>query len=87
MSTVHIPAALRRLTGGKDRVEATGETVGELIQDLAERFPGLAAELVVDGELSPHMAVSVDDELSSAGLLEPVQETSDVHFVPPLGGG
>ena len=87
MSTVHIPAALRRLTGGKDRVEATGDTVGELIQDLAERYPRLAAELVVDGELSPHVAVSVDDELSSAGLLEPVRETSDVHFVPPLGGG
>ena len=47
----------------------------------------LRAALVQDGELPPHLAVSVDDVIASAGLDEPVTEKSEVHFVPPLGGG
>jgi len=87
MATVFIPAALRRLTGGADRASARGTTVRELVDDLAARFPELRAALVRDGELPPHLAVSVDDVIASAGLDEPVGETSEVHFVPPLGGG
>jgi len=87
MSTVYIPAPLRRLTGGVEHVTASGATVGELIDDLESRFPGLRDALVQDGELAPHLAVSVDDVVAAAGLAEPVGEGSEVHFVPPLGGG
>ncbi|MDG2303117.1 MAG: MoaD/ThiS family protein [Candidatus Binatia bacterium] len=87
MSTVYIPAPLRRLTGGIDRAEASGQTVGELIDDLEARFPGLRAAFVENGNLVPHLAVSVDDVVASAGLDEPVAPESEVHFVPPLGGG
>ena len=87
MSLVYIPAPQRRLTGGAERVVAKGATVGELLDDIDARFPGLRAALVEDGELAPHLAVSVDGVLSSSGLDEPVCDNSEVHFVPPLGGG
>lgn len=87
MSTVYIPAALRRLTRGADRLPATGDTVGALLDDLEDRFPGLRAALVRDDALVPHLAVSVDDVLADAGLDEPVGPQSEIHFVPPLGGG
>ncbi len=87
MSTVYIPAALRRLTGGVDTATADGRTVGELLDALDVRFPGLRAALVENDELAPHVAVSVDDVVASAGLAEPVLPSSEVHFVPPLGGG
>lgn len=87
MSTVYIPAALRRLTDGADRIVVTGATVGELIDRLEERFPGLRDALTREGELAPHIAVSVDDVVGEAGLAEAVGASSEVHFVPPLGGG
>lgn len=87
MSTVYIPAPLRRLTGGVDHVEVPGTTVGELIDALDVRHPGLREALLEDGELSPHIAVSIDGILGSAGVAEPVEDESEVHFVPPLGGG
>jgi hypothetical protein len=31
--------------------------------------------------------VSVDGDLVTRGLDEPVRDTSEVHFVPALGGG
>lgn len=87
MTTVFIPATLRRLTNGADRVNVSGETVGELIDALDERFPGMRDALVRDGDLVPHFAVSIDDVLAETGIDESVGSASEVHFVPPLGGG
>ncbi len=84
---VYIPAALRRLTGGLDAVEVEGRTVGELIDALDRRHPGLRAALVDGEDLAPHLAVSVDDVVATAGLAEAVGPDSEIHFVPPLGGG
>lgn len=87
MSTVYIPAPLRRLTGGIDHLSVSGTTVGELIEALEERHPGLGEALLQDGELAPHIAVSIDGVMGDAGVAEPVDDDSEVHFVPPLGGG
>jgi molybdopterin synthase sulfur carrier subunit len=87
MATVFIPAALRRLTGGEDRVEAAGSTVREVIEDLERRFPGIRKELMEGSELSASLAVAVDGEILGGGLLEPVREGSEIHFLPAIGGG
>ncbi len=87
MSTVHLPSSLRSLVGGAESVRARGRTVGELIADLESRFPGLQDALTERGELSPHFAVSVDDVVSAEGLDETVRDESEIHFIPPLGGG
>jgi sulfur-carrier protein len=87
MATVVIPAQLRKLTGGKDRVTASGRTVGRLIEDLERQFPGFREQLLQDGDVKPSIAVSIDGEMGTGGVLEPVGENSEVFFLPALGGG
>ena len=87
MATVVIPALLRKLTDGKDRVAVQGRTIGQVVEDLERQFPGLREHLVENGDIKPSIAVSVDGEMGTGGLLDPVRETSEIFFIPALGGG
>ncbi len=87
MATVVIPALLRKFTGGLDRVTATGRNLGQLFADLERQFPGLTEQLIEDDEIKPSIAVSVDGEMGTAGVLEPVRESSEVFILPAIGGG
>jgi molybdopterin synthase sulfur carrier subunit len=87
VATVFIPSLWRDLTGGKDRVEVAGSSVRQLVANLESAFPGLAARLVEDDQLSRRVQVSVDGHVSRLGLLERVGETSEVHFIPAIAGG
>jgi molybdopterin synthase sulfur carrier subunit len=87
MATVVIPALLRKLTNGKDRVAVQGRNIGQVIEDLERQFPGLREHLVENGDVKPSIAVSVDGEMGTGGLLDPVRESSEIFFIPALGGG
>ena len=56
MAEVWVPALLRDLTGGQERVSAAGETVREVIDALEERYPGMRERLCEDGRLRPNIA-------------------------------
>ena len=87
MAVVFIPSPLRRLTGGRDRLDVAGATVGALIDAIDASYPGFR-ERVVDGDdLLSSVAVAVDGDMITAGLREAVRPDSEVHFVPALGGG
>ena len=80
---------MQQLTGGQQRIQIEGRNVRQLINNLDAQFPGLK-ELLYDEEeddLMAGIAVIVDGEASQIGLLERVQETSEVHFLPAIGGG
>ena len=57
MATVHLMTQHRPLAGGEAVVEADGATVGQIIDDLDRRFPGLGDALRagssagIDGEI------------------------------------
>jgi sulfur-carrier protein len=87
MATVVIPALLRKLTDGKDRVAVQGRNIGQVIEDLERQFPGLLEHLVENGDIKPSIAVSVDGEMGTGGVLDPVRESSEIFFIPALGGG
>jgi molybdopterin converting factor small subunit len=87
MATVVIPALLRKFTDGKDRISASGRNVGQLIDDLERQYPGLREHLIEDGEVKPSIAISIDGEMGTAGVLEPVRESSEVFILPAIGGG
>lgn len=87
MATVVVPALLRKLTDGKERVTAYGRNVGQIIADLDRQFPGLRDQLLQDGDIKPSIAVSIDGEMGTAGVLDPVGEASEVFFIPAIGGG
>ena len=87
MPTVVIPALLRKFTGGIERVDVPGKSIRELVGHLGQRFPGLDTQLLQDGDIRPSIAVSIDGEIATGGVLDTVGEHSEVHFIPALGGG
>ena len=87
MATVHIPAAMRTLTGGEARVEAPGGTLMEVLDRLEERHPGLKARLVEGERVKPGLAVFVDGATPANGLRARLQPNSEVYFAPAIAGG
>jgi molybdopterin synthase sulfur carrier subunit len=87
MAIVVVPALLRKLTNGAERVTVTGRNVGQVIEDLERQFPGFRDQLLQGAELKPSIAVSIDGEMGTGGLLDRVKETSEVFFIPAIGGG
>ena len=89
MAEVWIPPQIQNLTGGVEIVHVPGSTVRQLINNLEELYPGLK-EILYDEEeedIMPGLAVIVDGEASQLGVLERVSDTSEVHFLPAIGGG
>jgi molybdopterin synthase sulfur carrier subunit len=87
MPTVFVPALMRTLSDGQERVEVEGETVRQVVNALELRFPGMKARLCESDELKPGIAVAVDGHLGTHGLRQKVQPESEVHFLPAIGGG
>src|SRR5690606_41813453 len=58
---VRIPTIMRNLTDGAKAVEGSGSTLGELIDDLDSRHPGLGAKLVDGGKLRRFVNVYLND--------------------------
>ncbi len=87
MATIVIPALLRKFTKGVERVEVPGRTVRELVRNLEEKFPDMVGKLVENGDVKPSIAVSIDGEIATGGVIDTVRDDSEVHFIPALGGG
>jgi len=87
MAIVVVPALLRKLTDGVERVPVTGRNLGQVIEDLERQFPGFREQLVQNGEMKPSIAVSIDGEMGTGGLLDRVKDSSEIFFIPAIGGG
>ena len=87
MAKVFIPAQWRDLSGGVAVVEIDAATVRQVIEALEVRFPGLSDRACEHGEIAAALAVSIDGNISSRGMRASVQPTSEVHFLPAIGGG
>ena len=87
---VRIPTILRTYTGGEKAVDASGATLGALVDDLEANHPGIKERLVEDsGELRRFVNVYVDDEdvRFAGGLQAPVKDSSTVTILPAVAGG
>ena len=89
MAEVWIPPKLQELTAGNQQVRVEGSTVRRLINNLEALHPGIKEYLVdqVEDDLIPGIAVIIDGEVSQLGMLDKVGESSEVHFLPAIGGG
>ncbi|HLY94179.1 MAG TPA: ubiquitin-like small modifier protein 1, partial [Gaiellaceae bacterium] len=89
MATVRIPPTLRGSTGGAREVEASGETVRDLLDDLTDRFPSLRGQVWADDEIAPFVNVYVEGEdvRTLDGLETEVPESSTVILLPAMAGG
>ena len=88
MAIVFIPSLMRDLTGGADKVTVEGATLRQVINALDAAHPGTKDRLMdAEGRIQEGLAVAIDGETTHLGLIEPVKETSEIHFIPAIGGG
>jgi cysteine synthase B len=86
---VRIPPTLRNEVGGARQVDAAGETVREVLDDLVERHPALASQILVDGDIAPFVNVYLggEDVRTLDGLETPVAAGATVILLPAMAGG
>jgi len=88
VAVVFIPSLLQAYTGGASQVRVEAKNLRQLLEALDERYPGLKERLTDDrGEVRPEIVAAIDGETEHLGLLEPVGEETEVHFIPSVSGG
>jgi sulfur-carrier protein len=87
--TVKIPTQLRLATDGAATAEVSGETVGEVLDALYERFDELKSRIAEDGGLRRFVNVYVggEDIRFLSGLETPVSDGDEVTILPAVAGG
>ena len=87
---VRIPAPLRRVTGGVDKVSIEADSVGGVIEALNVEFPGIKDRLCDDtGALRNFVNVYVngEDVRFESGLETATKSGDEVSIVPAVAGG
>jgi molybdopterin synthase sulfur carrier subunit len=90
MPKVRIPAPLRKLTGELELIEASGNTISEVLSNLEKTFPGLKERICDEtGQVRRFVNVFVNDE--DIRFLEdistPVKDSDEISIVPAIAGG
>ena len=87
MIRVSIPSQLIAYTDGATRVEAAGDTVARVLDDLDRRFPGLKFRVVDEQDrIRRHMRIFVGQE-EAKSLNVPVRKDGEVLIFGALSGG
>ena len=86
MPTVFLPSQLRDLTDGVRQIEVEAESLCEVIAVLENRFTGIQTRLCDDDGLLPGLQIAVDS-ISTRKLSTKVDQASEIHFLPAIGGG
>lgn len=90
MPSVLIPTPLRKLTNELDTVEAAGTTIGELIDNLDNAFPGLKNRICDEnGTIRRFVNIFVngEDVRFLAENATPVKDSDEISIVPAIAGG
>ncbi len=87
---VNLPTVLRSHAGGAKTVSVEGSTVGEVLQALVAKYPGLAGQ-VIDDHGALHRFVNVyvnDDDVRYLSATEtPVTDSDELSILPAVAGG
>jgi molybdopterin converting factor small subunit len=72
---------LADFTGGVTEFDLAADNVGQLLQAMDARFPGL-------GEfVQRRMALAIDGEIHHDAFAEPLRPDAEVCLIPRIGGG
>ena len=86
---VKVTATLQKMVGGQRVIEGEGATVGEVIDDLESKHPGIKDMVMVDGQIHRFVNIYLNDEdvrfLSQ--LDTPLKEGDVLSILPALAGG
>ncbi len=90
MSSVFIPSPLRRYTAGQSKVQVSGGTISELIENLERQYPGVKSRLCDEsGQINRYVNVFVNDEEIRAlqGANTRLVDKDEITIVPAMAGG
>ena len=90
MVKMKIPTPLRVYTEGNAEVMVSGETVGEAMNDLTQRFPELRRHLYNDkGDLRAFVNLFLNEEdiRQLEGPRTPLKEGDRLVLIPSIAGG
>lgn len=86
---VRIHPLLREFTGGREVVEVAGMNIGECLENLGIRFPGINQRLCdKQGQVLGHLHISINSEDSYPGdLARTVNDGDELTIVAIVAGG
>lgn len=90
MATVMIPPSLRKITGGKSKIQQKASDLENLIESLDDSFPGLrSAVLTETRQLRRFVSVFIDNEDARYldGLKSKLSDSSKVVILTAVAGG
>ena len=90
MTSIRIPSPLQPYVGGCREVQISGNTVQEIINNLAHKHPRLAIHLLTDdGSLRPYVHIYRNDTnvFELDGLQTIVEKSDRLMIVPSIAGG
>jgi molybdopterin synthase sulfur carrier subunit len=90
MSSVFIPSPLRRYTAGQSKVQVSGGTISELIENLERQYPGVKSRLCDEsGQIKRYVNVFVNEEEIRAlqGANTRLADKDEISIVPAMAGG
>jgi sulfur-carrier protein len=87
MIRVLIPSQLQAYSGGATSVEVSGCVVGEVLDDLDRRFPGVKFRIIDEQDrIRPHMRLFVGQE-AAPDLAAPLKDGDELLIFGALSGG
>jgi molybdopterin synthase sulfur carrier subunit len=90
MPTIKVPPVLRPQTDGEDEIDVDGETVGDALRELAERYPATKDQLFSpEGDLNRYVNIYLNDEDVRVldGLETSAASSDTVVILPAMAGG
>jgi len=85
MPNIKLFASLRKVTGTKE-LSITGASAGEVISELVKRHPDLAAHLLENGQIRPHVIITINGH-PATDMDTLVTEQDQIAIFPPIAGG
>jgi sulfur-carrier protein len=88
--TVHVTSVIQQVVNGQREFAAEGGTVGELISNIEDSYPGFASRIMDEnGDLRRFVNIYLNDEdvRYLGGKDTPIKEGDSVSFLPALAGG
>lgn len=87
MPVVVIPTMFEGACGDRRRVRVPGNTLRQVFQNLEQECPGIRERILDGNGILASLNISVDGELTELGLVQPVEDESEILILPALAGG
>ena len=86
---VRLPSMLQKYTDGEKIVRVESAAVGEALASLEAAYPGIASQLLENGELRRFVNIYLNDEdiRFLSGMQTPLKDGDTLAILPALAGG